>query len=70
MLNKDKNILVFTGMTSMIQIKVVRMTEWHTVHGKRKSEDLIKKEVISNAFTSSACLHVLIHLLVWCYDSL
>jgi hypothetical protein len=27
MLNKDKNILVFTGMTSMIQIKVVRMTE-------------------------------------------
>jgi hypothetical protein len=39
-------------------------------HSKRKSEDLIKKEVIFNAFTTSACLQVLIHLPVWCHDSL
>ena len=37
---------------------------------KRKTVDLIKKELIFNAFTSSAYLQVLIHLRVWCYDSL
>ena len=63
-------MLVFTGMVSVIWIELVRMTEWHTVHSKRISEDLIKKEVVFNAFTSSACPHILIHLLVWCYDSL
>jgi len=36
MLNKDKNILMFTGMTSMIQIKVIRMTEWHSAQQKEK----------------------------------
>jgi hypothetical protein len=40
------------------------------MHSKRKSEDLIKNEVIFNACTSSACLQVLIHLPVWCQDSL
>ena len=39
-------------------------------HSKSKSEDLIKREVIFNTFTSSACLQVFIHLPIWCHDSL
>jgi hypothetical protein len=39
-------------------------------HSKRKSEDLIKREVIFNIFSSSACLQLFIHLSVWRHDSL
>jgi len=60
LINVKTFVLLYTGIISVLWLKVVRVFEWHSVHGRRESR-LVKKCGVS-ALPSSTCPDTLLSM--------